>query len=300
VTSRARRSGPSTIRDRLVDLHVAGLEHLLARVVAAAQPDQLALDYGVQCRVRRGTRWPGGPGADNVASRAAPRPQRHRLDPDAERLTGVRAAARGSLAINRQSSAGLIPPSPTSGSPSSRRRRRTYSRTVVSATTAPCSSTSRCQIRFAVCRCLHGASRSARSHPSINRRYAPSFGAGRPSGRLRGGGNGDASACRTARRRTPCRRASPRIDNPSRSRSLRIRPNSSTLDPIPSATSRSSSEKPERSSRPRTGVGPNQTVAVGPTQTVAPIPAVLWAGALVTAPDATELGGRARDRAHQG
>lgn len=67
-------------------------------------------------------------------------------------------------------------------------------------------------------------------------------------------------------------RASSRIDSPSRSRSRRICSNSSTLDPILSATSRSGSEKPDRSSRGRTGVGPNQAVVVGPTQTVEPIP----------------------------
>jgi hypothetical protein len=92
-------------------------------------------------------------------------------------------------------------------------------------------------------------------HPSISSRYGPSFGAGRPTGCLRGGGNGEASACRTVRRCTPWRRAKSRIDSPSRSRSLRICSNCSTLDPIPSATSRSSSEKPERSSHDRTEVG---------------------------------------------
>ena len=117
------------------------------------------------------------------------------------------------------------------------------SRTVVSPTTAPCSSTSRSCIRFAVCRCLRGASRSAKSHESISSRYAPNAGAGRPAGRLRSGGTADPSACRTARLCTPCRRANACTDSPSNSRSLRILSNSSTLEPIPSATSDPCSEK---------------------------------------------------------
>ena len=44
--------------------------------------------------------------------------------------------------------------------PSSARRRATYRDTVTSATPAPCSATSRCQTRRAVCRCLRGTSRS--------------------------------------------------------------------------------------------------------------------------------------------
>jgi hypothetical protein len=47
--------------------------------------------------------------------------------------------------------------------PSSRRRARTWRRTVTSATPAPRSSTSRRQIRRALWRCLGGAARSARS-----------------------------------------------------------------------------------------------------------------------------------------
>ena len=47
---------------------------------------------------------------------------------------------------------------------------------------------------------------------------------------LRGGGTADASACRTARRCTLCRRASSRIDTPSSRCSRRIRSNCSTLD----------------------------------------------------------------------
>jgi hypothetical protein len=45
--------------------------------------------------------------------------------------------------------------------------------------------------------CLRGATTSAVSHSSINSRYAPSFGAGRPSGRRLVGGSDDASAPRT-------------------------------------------------------------------------------------------------------
>jgi hypothetical protein len=71
--------------------------------------------------------------------------------------------------------------------------------TVTSATSAPCSSTSRCQIRFAVWRCLRGASRSPSSHSSINARYGPSFGAGLPTARF-DSGKGDNNAARTARR----------------------------------------------------------------------------------------------------
>ena len=69
-----------------------------------------------------------------------------------------------------------------------------------SATSAPCSSTSRRQTRLAVCRCLRGASRSASSHSSITARYGPSFGAGLPTGERFAGGTGDANACFTVRR----------------------------------------------------------------------------------------------------
>ena len=92
--------------------------------------------------------------------------------------------------------------SPT-GQPIARLRARTYWRTVTSATSAPCSSTSRDQIRLAVWRCLGGASRSASSHESITARYGPSFGARLPTGTRLTGGNGDASAWRTARRCAP-------------------------------------------------------------------------------------------------
>jgi hypothetical protein len=81
-------------------------------------------------------------------------------------------------------------------------RRATYRDTVTSATLAPCSATSRCQIRRAVCRCLRGTSRSASSHPSITAAYRPIPGPGRGGYAFRGGGTALASACRTVRRCT--------------------------------------------------------------------------------------------------
>ena len=86
--------------------------------------------------------------------------------------------------------------------PSSARRRATYRDTVTSATLAPCSATSRCQTRRAVCRCLRGTSRSASSHPSITAAYGPIAGLGRGGYAFRGGGTALASACRTVRRCT--------------------------------------------------------------------------------------------------
>jgi len=47
---------------------------------------------------------------------------------------------------------------------------------------------------------LGGASRSATSHSSMSARWGPSAGAGRPLGRPRSGGRGEASAWRTVRR----------------------------------------------------------------------------------------------------
>ena len=86
--------------------------------------------------------------------------------------------------------------------PSSARRRATYRDTVTSATLAPCSATSRCQTRRAVCRCLRGTSRSASSHSSITAAYGPIAGLGRGGYVFRGGGTALASACRTVRRCT--------------------------------------------------------------------------------------------------
>jgi hypothetical protein len=67
-----------------------------------------------RCRVRRRTPWPGGSGADNVASRAAPQPQRHLLDADAEPPDWRQSRRMGSLAIDHHSSGNAIPSSPTS------------------------------------------------------------------------------------------------------------------------------------------------------------------------------------------
>ncbi len=86
--------------------------------------------------------------------------------------------------------------------PSSARRRATYRDTVTSATPAPCSATSRCQTRRAVCRCLRGTSRSASSHPSTIASYGPITGRGRGRYAFRGGGTALATACRTVRRCT--------------------------------------------------------------------------------------------------
>ena len=96
------------------------------------------------------------------------------------------------------------------------------------------------------------------SHSSITARYGPSFGAGLLTGARFAGGTGDANACFTVRRCTPCRTANPRIERPSRSRSRLICSNCSTLDPIPSGASRSSSMKRRTSAAGRTEVGPVQ------------------------------------------
>ena len=81
----------------------------------------------------------------------------------------------------------------------SRRRVATYSRTIQYDTSvAWCSSRSRSKIRFAVCRCLRGASRSARSQSSMTSRYwssrDPRFGGG-----FRSLGQADSSAATTVR-----------------------------------------------------------------------------------------------------
>src|SRR5437588_3139348 len=117
--------------------------------------------------------------------------------------------------------------------PSSTRRRATYRDTVTSASAAPCSATSRCQIRRAVCRCLRGSSRSAINQPSITSAHASIAGLTRRAYGLRGGGTALTNAARTARRCTRCRSASSRIDSPSTRRSRRIRSNSSTRDRTP-------------------------------------------------------------------
>jgi len=92
-----------------------------------------------------------------------------------------------------------------------------------------CSSTSRASTRRAVCCCLRGAVRSARSITSTSGATRSSFGAAR-CGTFRGAGSADASAARTVRRCTLCLSASWRIDSSSSRRSRRIASNSSTLD----------------------------------------------------------------------
>ena len=129
----------------------------------------------------------------------------------------------------RENPPSVLTATSTRSSPSSTRRRATYRETVTSASVAPCSVTSRCHTRRAVCRCLRGTPRSASSQPSITGAYRSIAGRGRGRYSLRGGGTAQASACRTVRRCTPCFSASSRIDNPVR-RSRLICSNSSTLD----------------------------------------------------------------------
>jgi len=83
-----------------------------------------------------------------------------------------------------------------------RRGGATYRDTVTSATLAPGSATSRCQIRRAVCRCLRGTSQSASSHPSMIAAYGPIADWGRGRHAFRGGGTALAGACRTVHRCT--------------------------------------------------------------------------------------------------
>src|SRR4029450_13788606 len=99
----------------------------------------------------------------------------------------------------------------------SRRRVATYSRTIQYDTTpAPsCSSSSRSKIRFAVCRCFRGASRSERSQSSITTRYASSR-EPRLGGCFLSFGHADSSAAVTVRKPTPCLRCSARLDIPDR------------------------------------------------------------------------------------
>src|SRR5271163_2269971 len=125
-------------------------------------------------------------------------------------------------------------------------------------------------MRWAVWRCFRGASRSAISHSSISSRYEPSFGAGRRSGRLRGGGSGEASAWRTARRWTPWRSARALIDRLSRSRSLLICSNVSTRDPIPVCRLPLELHEARTVGGESDGVGPFQGSAVGPSESSVP------------------------------
>src|SRR5271154_2933772 len=126
-------------------------------------------------------------------------------------------------------------------------------------------------MRWAVWRCFRGASRSAISHSSISSRYEPSFGAGRRSGRLRGGGSGEASAWRTARRWTPWRSARALIDRLSRSRSLLICSNVSTRDPIPVCRLPLELHEARTVGGESDGVGPFQGSAVGPSESSVPM-----------------------------
>jgi len=138
------------------------------------------------------------------------------------------ASAPGAWVCGTATSAGV----PTS----SRRIFATAWVTVDSARVAPCSSTSRCQTRRAVWRCLRGASRSATSHALMIFSHGPMAGDSR-TGSLRGGGVESASAARTVRRCTPWTRASSRTDISFTLASRRIRSNCSTLDlsfkPVP-------------------------------------------------------------------
>ena len=94
----------------------------------------------------------------------------------------------------------------------------------------PCSATSRCHTRRAVCRCLRGTSRSPNSQESITSTYASIAGRERRAYALRAGGTALASACRTVRRCTRCLSANSRIDRCSTRLSRLICSNSSTLD----------------------------------------------------------------------
>ena len=80
---------------------------------------------------------------------------------------------------------------------------------------ASCSSSSRSKIRFAVCRCFRGASRSERSQSSITTRYASSR-EPRLGGCFLSFGHADSSAAVTVRKPTPCLRCSARLDIPDR------------------------------------------------------------------------------------
>jgi hypothetical protein len=126
---------------------------------------------------------------------------------------------------------------------------------------APCSSSSRAWTRVAVCRCLRGASRSARSHPSITALNGSSR-ADRRSGVLRGAGSDRVSAARTSRRCTPYLPASARTDKPPCHESRRISSNNSTLE--------AATEPPQVCMRPD---HPMSTTQVGPLQADTTIPA---------------------------
>ena len=93
----------------------------------------------------------------------------------------------------------------------------------------PCSAISRSKIRFTVCCCLRGASKSARSIASIAGLNGSSRDL-RGGSFFRGAGQAELNASRTVRRCTRYLRASARTDSPSLRLSLRIAANSSTFD----------------------------------------------------------------------
>ena len=173
----------------------AALQHLLHRRLQVVEPDLREHAAEPLERLRRAA--PGTPAGSRPATPDRTPPRRttraSRTDAPSPRTppstTSRLAPVDLRLHARARGPAARTPPRPASPSRACARART--ARTVVSATSAPCSSTSRCQIRFAVCRCLRGASRSASSHPSITARYGPNFGAGRPTGDRFTGGTGD-------------------------------------------------------------------------------------------------------------
>ena len=94
---------------------------------------------------------------------------------------------------------------------------------------ASCSATSRSNTRRVVCRCLRGASRSARRIRSISAFHGSSRDA-RGGSFFRGSGHADDNARATTRRPTRYFRASSRPDSPPTRESRRIAAYNSTLD----------------------------------------------------------------------
>ena len=150
----------------------------------------------------------------------------------------------------------------------SARMRATTARHWDSEINTPFSSASRSRIRFAVWRCLRGASRSATSTSRIQPCQAPVTGAER-SGTLRAAGSGDANAARTSRRCTPNRAANARMLNPSSRRARRTFSYNSTFDTLSphldkhrdkATTTWPGGANSDRRGTPQ--VGPNQTVVL--------------------------------------
>ena len=145
-------------------------------------------------------------------------------------------------------------------------------RTLDSATTAPCSSSSRCHTRRAVCRCLRGAVQVL-DQPAPDRGLVRAQHRRHPLRRLARRRHRVAPApARTVRRCTPCLSASARIDNSSSRASRRIRSNCSTLDlSFTPHTSRGSPWQTDTESRGLVGRGwghfkPSLRLQVGPLQ----------------------------------